>query len=67
MVEIVQRSFLPNGILVLKTEGSESLVSLAPYLDPMVPVGGKATAYICENYACMKPVTDPAELEDSLR
>jgi uncharacterized protein YyaL (SSP411 family) len=29
-------------------------------------VGGKATAYVCRNYACELPVTDRAELARQL-
>jgi uncharacterized protein len=31
------------------------------------PVGGKATAFVCENLACKQPVTDVAEFERMLR
>jgi uncharacterized protein YyaL (SSP411 family) len=33
---------------------------------PMPAVNGKATAYVCENYACKLPVTDPLAFEGSL-
>jgi uncharacterized protein YyaL (SSP411 family) len=30
------------------------------------PNGGKALAYVCENFACRRPVSDPAELSAAL-
>jgi uncharacterized protein len=33
----------------------------------MVPVEGKATAYVCRRYACQAPVTDPREMEKALK
>jgi uncharacterized protein YyaL (SSP411 family) len=32
----------------------------------MQPVNGQAAAYVCQNYTCQKPVTDPAALEKLL-
>ena len=37
-----------------------------PWTAPMVAVGGRATAYVCEDYTCQLPVTDPAELKNRL-
>ena len=33
-----------------------------PYLADMKPIGGRATAYVCENFSCQAPVTEPADL-----
>jgi hypothetical protein len=42
--------------------GQAWLAARAPWLTEMKPQGGKATAYVCENYACHAPITSPAEL-----
>ena len=38
------------------------LAERAPWLAALGPREGRATAYVCENYACQAPVTTPEEL-----
>ncbi|MNN99261.1 hypothetical protein D3C81_2188530 [compost metagenome] len=36
--------------------------ALLPLTTGKDPVAGKAAVYICENFACQAPVTDPQQL-----
>ncbi len=43
-------------------EGQRWLAERAPWVAAMRPLGGKATAYLCEEYSCQAPVTSGEEL-----
>jgi uncharacterized protein YyaL (SSP411 family) len=60
----VHRHFLPNKILILADggEGQKYLGEKLESLRSMKPREGKATAYVCENFACQAPVTEPVAL-----
>src|SRR5712692_2458299 len=53
---VVRGAFRPHIVLA----GGEQ--DGVPLLDGRAPVAGRATAYVCEHFACRRPVTKPAEL-----
>jgi uncharacterized protein YyaL (SSP411 family) len=64
----VHRLFLPNKILLLAdgAEGQKYLGEKNAAIRAMSMVDGKSAAYVCENFTCKAPVTDPAELRKLL-
>jgi uncharacterized protein YyaL (SSP411 family) len=65
----VNRHFLPKTVLVL-ADGAEDQKYLGEKNDAiraMSPINGKSAAYVCENFTCKAPVTDPAELAELLK
>ena len=68
MLAVLHQRFLPRtvSLLVPGEEEKERLARLAPFVKEMVPVERKATAYVCRQYACQAPVTDPAAMEKAL-
>jgi uncharacterized protein YyaL (SSP411 family) len=68
MLEAVYTPFLPNRV-ILGADQSAGQAFLAGHLDfirDIKPLNGKATAYVCENYACQRPTTDISELAKQL-
>ncbi|MFI5401836.1 MAG: thioredoxin domain-containing protein [Planctomycetota bacterium] len=59
LVEAVWRSPDPNRVLALVTPGIEKLL---PPAEGKTVVNGKPAAYVCRDFACAAPTTDPADL-----
>ncbi len=59
-VKAMQRAvftpFAPNKIVLRR---DDAVAKIAPYTDAQRAIGGKATAYVCTNYMCKLPSTDP--------
>ncbi len=59
----VRRRFLPRTVVVHRPPGeAEALAALVPFAREQGPREGRATAYVCRDYACQAPVHDPAAL-----
>jgi uncharacterized protein YyaL (SSP411 family) len=69
LIAEVHRHFVPNKVLLLADGGvgQRYLEEKLEALRGMKPVDGKPAAYICENFTCKAPVTDPAKLAVLLR
>ena len=66
MLRTVQRQYLPNALLILHPPGAagEEVRKLIPLVQDKLPLGGQATAYVCQNFACQAPTQDLEELEN---
>jgi uncharacterized protein YyaL (SSP411 family) len=65
----VRAVFEPNQIVLLADSGPSQawLGKRLETVQGMKPVNGKAAAYVCENFVCQAPETDPAKLREMLR
>jgi uncharacterized protein YyaL (SSP411 family) len=64
--EAIFRPFLPFKVVVLRDPNEEKPAFDSPLLAGRAQLDGKATAYVCENYACQLPVTDVDALRKQL-
>uniref|UniRef100_A0A667Z2D0 Spermatosis associated 20 n=1 Tax=Myripristis murdjan TaxID=586833 RepID=A0A667Z2D0_9TELE len=59
----VNSLFLPHKVLMLADGDTEDfLYQRLPVLSSLSQQGGAATAYVCQDFTCALPVTDPQEL-----
>ena len=62
----VRRDYLPNSFLALVAPGDTAASELIPLLVDRGQITGRATAYVCRNFVCSLPVTEPEALARQL-
>ncbi|MGH9435442.1 MAG: thioredoxin domain-containing protein [Terriglobia bacterium] len=69
MLRALRAQYLPTKVVLLRSAGPEGgpLARIAPYTREMVPLHGKATAYVCQNFACRLPTTDIGQMLANLK
>jgi uncharacterized protein YyaL (SSP411 family) len=69
LLKEVHRRFLPNTIVILAdaNKGQKYLGERNEAVRAMSLVDGKPAAYVCEDFTCKAPVTDPKELAKLLK
>ena len=67
MWRAVQGAYLPNLVTAFRPgDGNPTVTKLIPYLENQMTVDGRATAYVCQNYACKLPLHDESALMKEL-
>jgi uncharacterized protein len=62
LASVIRSAFRPHLVLAGGPEGS----STPPLLESRTAIEGKPTAYVCENFTCQAPTTDPKQLVELL-
>jgi len=63
MLRQLKEKFLPNAVILFHPEeGQSAIEKIAPFIAEQKAINGQPTVYICENFACQKPITEIAEL-----
>ncbi|MDQ3871089.1 MAG: thioredoxin domain-containing protein, partial [Chloroflexota bacterium] len=63
LLDVVLVPYRPRQVVALAGDGTSSDV---PLLHHRPTLAGQTTAYVCRNFACQRPVTDPAALASQL-
>jgi hypothetical protein len=68
LVGVVHERLSPRRALLAITseEERQRFAVRAPWLAELKPRDGRATAYVCEEFVCRAPVSDPDELRRGL-
>ena len=69
MLQALRKDYLPNVVVLFKPaeEQSPQINKYADFIEFMNAIDNKATAYVCTNFKCNFPTTDPGKMLESLR
>ncbi|PYT32662.1 MAG: thioredoxin domain-containing protein [Acidobacteria bacterium] len=69
MLHRLHARFVPHKIVMLVGDDRErkTLAGWIPVIETMGRLGGKATAYVCENYTCKLPTAEPAKFAELIQ
>ncbi|WP_123053893.1 thioredoxin domain-containing protein [Clostridium sp. JN-1] len=63
MINSINREFRPFVVSLVRNKNN-SLDEIISSAENYTAVGGKSTAYVCENFACQSPVTNISDFEN---
>jgi len=67
MLHALHQTYFPNKVVLLRPEADDApIVTIASFTKAQKSLNGKATAYVCQNYACKLPTTDVQEMLSQL-
>jgi uncharacterized protein YyaL (SSP411 family) len=67
LLDVAAKTYLPRSVVLLRDGDDAKITSIAEYTKSQRPLEGKPAAYVCRNFACEAPVTDPDKMQELLR
>ena len=69
LIATVREMYLPQAAVLVVPSGKAgaSISKIAPFAESYEPVDGKAAAYVCRDFTCQRPTTDPSKLRELLQ
>ena len=64
MLTALRKLFVPNKVVLFRplTKDTLKIEEIAPFVNSLTSIGGKATAYVCSNYACKLPTNSSEQM-----
>ena len=62
MLKVLRKKFIPNKVVIFRPDGDSEITRISDYTKSLSSKGGKATVYVCRNFSCQLPVTEPGEM-----
>ncbi|MBN2400899.1 MAG: thioredoxin domain-containing protein [Spirochaetes bacterium] len=60
----LRKAFVPNKVVILYPDNHsrQDIEEIAPFVKQYKSTGGSAAAYVCSNFTCSLPATDPQQM-----
>ena len=64
LLKALRNCYAPNKIVVLRPENADQpdIETIASYVQSHSSINDQATAYVCSNFTCSQPTTDPEQM-----
>ena len=61
MITTLRQHFIPSKVVLFRPVGAEetAVTGIAPFVKDLTTIDGKTTAYVCSNFSCQQPTTEP--------
>lgn len=66
MISTLRERYIPNKVVLFRDENSLDITEIAPYTKSQKLIDGAATSYVCLNFVCKLPTTDPQKMLELL-
>ncbi len=66
LLESINDQYAPDIVLALRHPDDRTAADDVPLLTERQQIDGQATAYVCRQFVCKQPTTDPAELRSQV-
>jgi len=66
MISVLREKYVPNKVVIFKDENNIDISEIAPYTKSQKLIDGVATSYVCLNFICKLPTTDPQKMLELL-
>ena len=67
-IEVLRDTYSPTTVTLHRPPGdAPDITDLAPFTAAQTPRDGQAAAYVCQDFQCEAPTTDPDRLREQLR
>ncbi|MCX9082074.1 MAG: thioredoxin domain-containing protein [Candidatus Methanoperedens sp.] len=67
MLKALRKEFIPNKVVIFRPDGESEITHISEYTKNLPGRKGKATAYVCRNFNCALPETEPGKMLELLR